>query len=197
MVEFKIGDRVKIRSGEPYMGAVGVIKEFSSIFGSEEVLVVFEENERIKSGWCLKEILEPAPYSVNIPKPTRRIIIEGDENTSRAKYIVGKQVIKEATAKRYHLDFPEPSVAARVLIDKMFPHTAEKAEPPKFFNGRIVCIEKQYQYAAVTVGKIYEVTNGQLVIDNGVKIPANPINSVNELNNRYGGGVKFIEIKEN
>lgn len=151
-------------------------------------------------GFCWHEsILEPITPPVCIPKPTWRIVIEGDENTSRAKYIMGKKVIKEVSAKRYHNDKHDPAMAARALMAKMFPDTAKPDDPPKYFTGRVVCVERP-EGVALTVGKIYEIKDGEMRSDKFLHCERGwlicGVESVENLNSRVKDGVKFIEIKE-
>lgn len=186
MAKFKVGDRVKHIDGKH----IGVIKELFCVVDRCRYLVDYG----VFNSWTPEAELNPVCESVCIPKPTWRIIIEGDENTSRARYIVGKQTVKEATAKRYHLDFPEPSVAARVLVDKMFPHTAENIETPKPYEGRVVFHRKPYPGYPATVGKIYKVTNGKFVNDNGANVPLEAAASFDKLNDIFSHAL--IEIKE-
>lgn len=204
-MEFKVGDRVRIKIGAVAMG-----------FPHTNTMICYEGKEGVVCGkskiaygvkmecdplhewWWLKHAVEPVMES-SIPKPTWRIIIEGDKNTSRAKYIEGKKIVKEASAKRYHKDKHDPAMAARALIGKMFPGAEKKEEPPKYFTGRVVCVECPKEIA-LTVGKVYEVKDGAmhsdrfLFCENGYMIIG--ITSVENLNSRVKEGVKFIEIKE-
>jgi hypothetical protein len=143
--------------------------------------------------WWRACALEPVDCPVYIPKPTWRIIIEGDGNTSRAKYVVGKSVVKEASAKRYHKDKHDPAMAARALIGKMFPEE-KKPEKPKYFTGRVVCVQRP-EGVWLTVGKIYEVNDGTMACDMK-HVDIDKVTSVENLNARVKKGVKFIEIKE-
>lgn len=205
-MKYKIGDKVKIRSdlkaGEDYDGwdcTVGMAKLGGKIF---EVITAKEQwgGYYLNCGlFCVftDAMLEPVMES-SIQKPTWRIIIEGDENTSRAKYVVGKNVVKEASANRYYKDEHDPAMAARALIGKMFPEEKEP-EKPKCFTGRVVCVECPKEIA-LTVGKVYEVKDGAmrsdafLLCESGWAISG--ISSVENLNSRVKKGVKFIEIKE-
>lgn len=179
MAKFKVGDRVKHIDGN----YSGVIKELFCVANRCRYLVDYG----VFNSWVPEVELEPVRESVCIPKPTWRIIIEGDENTSRAKYIMGKKVIKEATAKRYPLDDHDPSVAAGVLIDKMF-------SPPELFNGRVVFFRVPYTNYNITVGKIYKVTNGKFTNDAGANVPFEAADSFDKLDDLFSH--TLIEIKE-
>lgn len=201
---FKVGDRVRIKIGAvdvdlllhvPEMryleGCLGTIKEIGALSGNCRVQADGDE----EYWWWKPCALEPVDYPVCIPKPTWRIIIEGDENTSRAKYIVGKKVIKEASAKRHPDDRHSISVATRVLVDRLFGDTAKPDDPPKYFTGKVVCVEADT--CMFEKGRIYDFSlNGgrgynYLTCNT---ILGSPAKSVEEINQRLVS--KFMEIKE-
>lgn len=202
-MKYKVGDKVRVRSdlvvGRLYgvwpftrtmseiAGKVVEIKRVSDLRGAYMLKDIVGEY------WYTDEMLEPVHDVVFIPKPTWRIIIQGDENTSQARYIVGGRVVKEASAKRYHKDKHDPAMAARALIGKMFPEE-KKPEKPKYFTGRVVCVERP-EGVWLTVGKIYEVNDGVMGCDEKY-VEIDKITSVENLNSRVKKGVKFIEIKE-
>ena len=198
-MKFKVGDRVRIKSGAADMGAPHV--ECMREFGGETGVVVKLSGtsygvkmdcDPLHCWWWLKRAVKPVSEETAL-KPTWRIIIVGDEYTSCAKYVVGKSVVKEASAKRYHKDKHDPAMAARALIGKMFPEE-KKPEKPKYFTGRVVCVERP-EGVWLTVGKIYEVNDGTMSCD--VKyVDIDKVTSVENLNSRVKKGVKFIEIKE-
>lgn len=67
------------------------------------------------------------------------------------------------------------------------------SEEPTYYNGKIVCTKCKEDFA-YTVGKIYEVKDGQIVIDNGNTIPTKPVKSIEELKNKLL--CEFIEVVE-
>lgn len=72
-------------------------------------------------------------------------------------------------------------------------------EPPKYYNGKVVCVEKSADYMAYTIGKVYEFKDGRVKIDNGNIIPAagqKPVSSVDEWNNDPDTYAKFIPFVE-
>ena len=133
-MKFKVGDRVRIKSGAADMGAphVECMREFEGETGvvvklSGTSYGVKMDCDPLHCWWWLKRAVKPVSEET-APKPTWRIIIEGDEYTSCAKYVVGKSVVKEASAQRYHKDKHDPAMAARALIGKMFPEEKKKRE---------------------------------------------------------------------
>lgn len=67
------------------------------------------------------------------------------------------------------------------------------SEEPAYYNGKIVCTKCKKMFA-YTVGKIYEVKDGQIVIDNGETVPTVPAKSIEELKNKLL--CEFIEVVE-
>lgn len=212
-MDFKVGDRVRIKIGAVDMSPLhnNMMRPLEGKFGTiEEILS--NGDCRVSCGvnydhmwWWKPCALEPITPTVCIPKPTWRIIIEGDENTSRAKYITGKEVVKEVSAKRYHKDKHDPGMAARALMAKMLPEAEKKEEPTKYFTGRMVCVWKsKFVGYPVTIGKIYDVKDGVFAFDDGDKYPRPPLGkivsgkivSVREFNKIHEHHFKFIEIKE-
>lgn len=200
-MDFAVGDRVRIKIGAVDMDTLHVeeMRHFEGRLGTVVRISAVTRNCKVSVNgygecwWWNSCALEPAFSSAPVAKPTWRIIIEGDENMSRAKYIEGKKVIKEVFAKRYYKDKHDPAMAARALIGKMFPE-AKEPEKPKYFTGRVVCVECP-ERLALTVGKIYEVKNGEMDCDEKY-MGISGITSVKNLNSRCKDGVKFIEIKE-
>lgn len=196
-MDFKVDDRVRIKIGavdmscvhsermRKYEGENGTIEEVKTIAGGTYY--------RVFGLYWASEAVEPATPPVCIPKPTWRIIIEGDETTSRAKYITGKKVIKTVSAKRHPDDKHNVGVAAKVLVDRLFPGAA-KEEDPKYFTGRVVCVKSRFD-DVLSVGKIYKCDNGKLVC-NMDHIKILKIVSVEELNSRNRNYFEFLEIKE-
>lgn len=73
----------------------------------------------------------------------------------------------------------------------------ELVEEPKFYNGKVVCVEKKKEHYSYTVGKIYEFKNGRVKIDNGNEAPCTTrVTSLDEWNDSSWAKAKFIELKE-
>lgn len=53
-------------------------------------------------------------------RPKRRIVIEITDDGAEAKYIVGKNIEKTASVKRYKDDKPDDRLAAHYVIGKLF-----------------------------------------------------------------------------
>lgn len=83
------------------------------------------------------------------------------------------------------------------VVEKVTTTEPKKPEPPKYFNGKVVCVNSGNVPKVLTVGKIYNFTDGCSVSETGCQITSSPIKDCDELNYRVGcTGVKFIPIVE-
>jgi hypothetical protein len=172
-----------------FEGRTGVVLEIAET----EYNVKMDCDPHHRWRW-LKRAVEPVSEET-APKTTWRIIIEGDENTSRAKYIVDKKVINEVSAKRYHKDKHDPAMAARALMAKMFSDTAKPDDPPKYFTGKAVCVRPS-EFTTLEKGRIYDfsLNDGRGDDRIGGLILCSPAKDIEEINRRLDS--EFIEIKE-
>lgn len=70
-------------------------------------------------------------------------------------------------------------------------------EKPKYYNGKVVCVEKDGDTFAYTVGKVYEFKNGRVVIDNYICHPYDKrITTLDEWNDDPNLYCKFIPFVE-
>lgn len=67
-----------------------------------------------------------------------------------------------------------------------------KPEPPKLYNGKVVCVESKIS-SLLTVGKVYEFVDGFLIFDNGNK-NASALKDFEEVCKKFCS--KFIELVE-
>lgn len=69
------------------------------------------------------------------------------------------------------------------------------AEVPKYYNGKVVCLDNDHNTSNYTVGKIYEFKDGKLKTDNGYMLPlSKSVKSFKEFTN-YSSS-KWLEIVE-
>lgn len=72
----------------------------------------------------------------------------------------------------------------------------KKEDPPKYYNGKAVCIETEPHWA-YTVGKVYEFKDGLTTINNGCTVYRNePVKSIDEWNKLHGSFAKMLAIVE-
>lgn len=68
-------------------------------------------------------------------------------------------------------------------------------EAPKYFNGKVVCVDNGNMPNHLTVGKTYTFVNGNSDSDIGVQITAKPVIGVDDLNSRFTKTM-FIQLVE-
>ena len=78
-----------------------------------------------------------------------------------------------------------------VVLENYKPQEEPKEEKPKYYNGKVVCVESAFSFA--TVGKIYEFKDGLVTFDDGIE--SNVYKNVNDFNTR-NKSIKLIELVE-
>lgn len=87
--------------------------------------------------------------------------------------------------------------ATRQWVSNQDVELVEEPAEPKYYNGKVVCVEKKGERFAYTVGKIYEFKGGRVKIDNGKEVPCTTrVTSLDEWNDSGWAMAKFIELKE-
>lgn len=85
----------------------------------------------------------------------------GRETT--AMLVKGADIVKTAVARCHPADEYDRGEGAKIAINRLF------AEPPQYYNGKVVCIASDYDWW--TVGKVYNVVDGVITADDGDKYP--------------------------
>lgn len=160
----------------------------------------------------------------SVPVNTQKIVITSDGTETLARLYDGNKVIKTATAKCSPADTFDFETGARIAFDRLIESPLTKAlkklrdavasvkvpkfevkvelkpyEPPKYYNGKVVCVEKSASYMAYTVGKVYEFKDGRVKIDNEYILPPagrKAVETLAEWNNdatNYGKFIPFVE----
>lgn len=120
-----------------------------------------------------------------------------DRERTIAKLFVNGRVVKITSVSRWHdEDEYDVGIASYEVIKKMF-DIKDKAEEkvadnkvaPKWFNGKVVCVENSPRF---TMGKIYDVVDGVLIADDGNKFCY--FTDIDDMNSRMSA--QFIEIVE-
>ena len=66
----------------------------------------------------------------------RRVVIGITDDGAEAKYIVGKNVAKQVTIKRFHEDKPDDKYAALYAVSKLFGINASKLKNDRFISAQ-------------------------------------------------------------
>lgn len=85
----------------------------------------------------------------------------GRETT--AMLVKGADIVKTAVARCHPADEYDRGEGAKIAVNRLF------AEPPQYYNGKVVCIASGYSWWKV--GKVYNVVDGVITADDGVKYP--------------------------
>lgn len=133
-----------------------------------------------------------------------KIVITTDGKTTTATLYRENGSKEVATAKCSPEDTFDFNFGAKLAMERLMEKTAEpkKPEPPKYFTGKVVCIENKIKDKDFTVGKVYEIKDGNFT-DNYARIRPNThgynrVTNPSDLENEYyrNWHYKFIPIVE-
>ena len=116
-------------------------------YGVENSVFIFFENELI-------------------PVNKKKIVITSDGKETLARLYDGYELISAATAKCSPDDTFDYETGARIAFDRLVGEKPEK-EKPRYYNGKVVCVDNCGNKTAYTVGKIYQFKDGEFVNDLG------------------------------
>lgn len=141
MGKFKVGDKVSVNAVNGWVNGI-VLGEYKSCNGlyltkvpdgngwsvnkDEASYYVEECGTIVETGrrcyWNARKFeIEPLKLTKDYAKrPKRRIVIEITDDGAEAKYIVGKNIEKTASVKRYIEDMPDDRLAAYYVVGKLF-----------------------------------------------------------------------------
>lgn len=86
----------------------------------------------------------------------------GRETT--AMLVKGADIVKTAVARCHPADEYDRGESAKIAVNRLF-----APEPSQYYNGKVVCIATGYSWWKV--GKVYNVVDGVIANDNGIKYP--------------------------
>ena len=84
----------------------------------------------------------------------------GRETT--AMLVKGADIVKTAVARCHPADEYDRGEGAKIAVNRLF-------APEQYYNGKVVCIATGYSWWKV--GKVYNVVDGVIANDNGIKYP--------------------------
>lgn len=189
-MKFKIGDKVRV---------TGIKDEMREKYNGKEIVIKsINPNGNVPKGThygvekCIYIFFEDELESIN----KKKIVITSDGKETLARLYDGNEVIKSAIAKCSPEDTLDFETGARIAFDRLV-GTEPMEEKPKYYNGKVVCVDNRYNISNYTVGKIYQFKDGEFMNDAG------------EMVKNYGGkkfktfgewqrftGSKFIEVVE-
>lgn len=204
----RFGEKTELQLIEELLEPVCDAKIVITTDGKETLARLYEDGKVRKSAKAECSPDDKFDFAVGAKIAFERLI-----KTAPAKIIIGKKyrVIGCSPSPRHCFKFGEiitpitvnsgyfygtAKSGIRQWINNEDVELVEEPAEPKYYSGKVVCVEKKGECFAYTVGKIYEFKDGLVKIDNGSELPAFKIKSLDEWDDQLGDIAKFIEIKE-
>lgn len=203
--KFKVGDKVLVKSSNidsfTKDGKCGQENEIGII---SRIDLGYEYPYRIIGTsykaplWCTIKGLANTSHATN-----EKIVITVDGKTTLARLYKDGKVVKSAEARCCPEDTFDFKVGANLAYERLMDvHVVEEVlvpvEPPKpkYYSGKVVCVEAHTNSESFTAGKIYEFKNGKVCDEAGYRRPSGYY--VTDLNDRYMKNwlYKFIPLVE-
>lgn len=188
MKKFKVGDIVTGIDGNPARYGITnehMIGEVMAVSRSKSLSIkVLEQNEYPGTVGNTYDFLNPNFFRL---VHDWRVVIYPEGNTTIAK-LYKKGVVKKEVSTKKHPD-------DKYDINEAVKSVCQKLTEPSYYNGKVVCVASNLT-TDLTVGKIYKLVDGNCISDSGAKLLRVPVKSIVELNNRFFGSIKFIELVE-
>lgn len=169
---YKVGDKVRIVSKwgkgcrqnslgrmDKWLGKVMTIRSVDYVTLSYKMDE--DKDEHGGTGWTWFE------NSIEGFACEKKIVITTNGVETRARIYDRNKVIKTATAKCSPDDKFSFETGAKIAFERLF--DSEEKEEPKYFNGKVVCLNEQH--AGFTRGKIYKFVDGRCLDDQGTLRP--------------------------
>ena len=184
-MEFKVGDKVRvhlIRQSIPqkqkYDGKVVTINRVLNCSHEWKYII-----EGCDYGWCEDEF--------ELVTNEKIVITHDGKTTTATLYRDGEKVT--TTAKCAPDDNFGFIVGAKLAMERL----VDKATKPEYYNGKVVCVKSDRDF---TVGKVYEIVDGIIRDNFGVKRPepSNPNRFIESMNDPWLNGCiyHFIPLVE-
>ena len=188
--KFKVGDMVigndPNRYGITKKGWIGKVIEVRN----SNSIRVYGKGIECETDFCVDPKYFDL-YAKAESKVEEKIVITRDGKTTTATKYCGDGSKVTATARCAPEDTFDFNVGAELAMERLMGKT--KSEPPKYYNGRVVCVDTGH--TDLTVGKIYTFVDGCGKSDDGRQITNSPVKDFNDLASRFHVA-KFIEIVE-
>lgn len=168
--KYNVGDHVVIEKSniewaEPYAGKTGVvtaIDTYDNTFTYRVRLDVWDEDNL--GVWCKVKCLVKEPSN-------DKVVITTDGVTTKATLYSKNTKVRTASAKCSPDDKFDFGVGAKIAMERLYP---DKSEPtPKYLNCKFVLTSNSGEkIPRFTEGKVYELKNGVVTSDDGLRLPA-------------------------
>lgn len=171
----KPGDKVRIANKrgafwnaagrmDKYMGKVMTVDRIASVL----VFLKEAKGDSVITGFewsfCVEDFVEVLTAFDHAEPEEADVTVElhfcGRETT--AMLVKGADIVKTAVARCHPADEYDRGEGAKIAVNRLF-------VPEQYYNGKVVCIATDYNWW--TVGKVYNVVDGVITADDGVKYP--------------------------
>lgn len=196
--KFKVGDKVRILDGsnidrftggyyfymQNYTGNIVTITKVKDCYGVNKYGYDVKENTFTWDERGLELVTE---------RPTWKVAIIPDGDKTIGRLYDGHNLVKEVSTVKSPHDEYSMEEAIKVICERLTEKPEKKEEPPKLYNGKVVCVDTG-ENSDYTVGKIYQFVNGYVRMDDGEEMPFNPIHTFEEW--ARWSTAKWIEVVE-
>lgn len=196
--KFKVGDKVRILDGSKihdYTG--GYPNQMKAEIGKVATIIsskIFSNNRVAYTLEGLSFAWDERGLELVTERPTWKVAIIPDGDKTIGRLYDGHNLVKEVSTVKSPQDEYSMEEAIKVICERLTGKTEKKEEPPKLYNGKVVCVSNHSNPTKYTVGKIYQFVNGKIGGDNGLLVPFDPVHSLEEFNKWSNS--KFIEVVE-
>lgn len=198
MSKFKVGDKVRILDGskienytcgypEPMRAYTGDIRIISDVIAYADGRFGYHTKG---SYWTWDERALELVYET----PNWKVVIIPEGDKTIGKLYNGVNLVKEVSTLKSPKDEYSMEEAIKVICERLTMKPEEKEEPPKLYNGKVVCVNADDNLDCYTRGKIYQFVDGYIRCDDGTRMPFTPIHTFEEW--EKWSCSKWIEVVE-
>lgn len=130
-------------------------------------------------------------HDVELVEPYQdwKVVIVPRGNKTVAKLYKNNAVVKTVECNKHPDDEYSMDEAIKVVTERLL-----EPEKPKYYNGKVVCIDNCRNHRNYTVGKIYQVKDGYFRNDHGIQLPIHPVTSFESF--QRSSAAKWLEVVE-
>lgn len=198
--KFKVGDKVRILDGSKIKNYTGGypanMKQYTGRIVTIKCSTDFGGGRR---GYNVNEVTytwDERGLELVYAKPNWKVVIIPDGDKTIGRLYDGHNLVKEVATLKSPMDEYDMNEAIKVICERLTGKTEKKEEPPKLYNGRVICVDPDKNVDMYIKGKIYQIVNGKITTECGHCIPnmRNPFETFDDFANWSDS--KWIEVVE-
>lgn len=169
--KFKVGDKVRILDGSKihdYTGGYG--RDMIAHEGEITTVLAVREWDDGRTAYNLKGSVfnwDERGLELVTERPTWKVAIIPDGDKTIGRLYDGHNLVKEVSTIKSPHDEYSVEEAIKVICERLTEKPEKKEEPPKLYNGKVVCVDTRGWDKYYKVGKIYNIVDGAIRDDNG------------------------------